>query len=165
MPIARKRSRGYTLTLNNYNEEEYKNILSVAQLHSEKWIFGKEVGKEGTPHIQGYMYFKQPKDFKNVIKLFNNQRIHFENAKGNPKQNFDYCSKDGNYESYGYEESEDTKGYKGCPWINQEPPKPLPECEDMGYGKEEYDDCGDKCGYREITLPNGMKHWELHHEC
>jgi len=93
------RARGWTITLNNYNEEEWNMINENAQLHSEKFIFGKEVGKSGTPHIQGYVYFKNPKDMKSVKKVLDNQRLHLEVAKGNTKQNMDYCSKDGDYVS------------------------------------------------------------------
>lgn len=101
-----KRYRGFTITLNNYSELEYIKILEVAQLHSEKYILGKEVGKEmNTPHIQGYVYFKQPKSIKQVIKLFENSRIHFEGAKGTPEQNYTYCSKDEDYVSHGFKEN------------------------------------------------------------
>jgi len=106
MTTTRMRSRGYTITLNNYNDEEYNNILELAQLHSNKWIFGKEIGKQGTPHIQGYLYFGQPKDYNTVVKLLDNKRIHIEKAGGNPQQNYTYCSKEGNFKSYGFSETD-----------------------------------------------------------
>lgn len=98
-----KRYRGFTITLNNYSEEEYNNIIEIAQLHTEKYIFGKEVGKNGTPHIQGYIYLRNGKSFDACKKLLNNPRIHLESAKGNPTQNWNYCSKDGDYVSEGFE--------------------------------------------------------------
>lgn len=94
-----KRSRGWTITLNNYTEEEYIQITTIAQLHSKFWIFGKEVGNSGTPHIQGYIYFEFAKAFTAVVKLFGNKRIHWEVAKGTKNQNYDYCSKDGAFET------------------------------------------------------------------
>lgn len=107
------RARGWTITLNNYSEEEWKNINEFAQLHTEKYIFGKEVGESGTPHIQGYVYFKNPKDMKGVKKILNNNKLHLEVAKGNTKQNLSYCSKDGKYESKGMEDPIEWKPENG----------------------------------------------------
>lgn len=99
-----KRYRGWTLTLNNYSEEEYSNLIKVAQQHTEKYVFGKEVGKCGTHHIQGYINFKNGKTFESVIRILNNPRFHIEGAKGSPKQNWNYCTKDGEYVSKGFNE-------------------------------------------------------------
>lgn len=110
----RDRARGWTITLNNYNEEERNNLKELAQRHSEKWIIGKEVGKSGTPHLQAYIYFRQPYDFKRVVKLLNNGRIHLEKAGGTPTQNYKYCSKDGDHEYEGFDigTNERTKNIK-----------------------------------------------------
>lgn len=162
MSNSRNRSRGFTITLNNYNDEEYNNILEVAQRHSEKYIFGKEVGKEGTPHIQGYIYFKQPKDFNRVVKLLNNKRIHIEGAKGNPKQNYNYCSKDGEYISHGFDEDHNNRS----PWINHGEATILPECEDLGMnGEEVEEDCGSECKWEWKKLENGYEYAEMTHKC
>lgn len=114
-----KRARGFAITLNNYNDNEYNQLLEIAQLHSEKYIFGKEVGKEGTPHIQGYLYFENGKSFSAVKKLLDNQRIHIEIAGGSPKQNYDYCSKENNFECKGFE-TLGYKGTKGYPFMSNE---------------------------------------------
>lgn len=100
-----KRSRGWITVLNNYTEDEYNSILRFAQLHTEKYVFGKEVGtKEGTPHIQGYIYFKQPKIGKKIKELLNNERIKIIKANGNPTQNYEYCSKDGDFTAGGFDD-------------------------------------------------------------
>jgi len=103
-----QRNRGWTITLNNYNEEEWNSISELAQMHSEKFILGKEVGESGTPHVQGYIYFKNPRDMKSVKKVLKNERLHLEIAKGSTKQNLAYCSKDGDYISKGMEEEDKT---------------------------------------------------------
>lgn len=46
-------------------------------------------------HYQGYVYFKDAKSFKSMKKIFQNARL--AKAKGNPKQNYVYCSKGKNY--------------------------------------------------------------------
>nr|UOF80964.1 rep protein [Cressdnaviricota sp.] len=93
-----KRSRGWCFTLNNYSEEEYKNIkIALHSYTPEFWIIGKEIGTEKkTIHLQGYIYWKNTKTFnvmKNMIP-----RAHLEIAKGNKKQNYEYCSKENNFE-------------------------------------------------------------------
>lgn len=87
------RSRGWTFTLNNYTEEEFKQLETYGHTNTLKFILGKEVGKEGTPHIQGYYYHKHPQTFEHMRGL--NQRIHWERSKGSPDQNFQYCTKEG----------------------------------------------------------------------
>lgn len=84
----------WCFTLNNYTEEEKEYIDQVCKESSRYYIMGFEVGEQGTPHIQGYIEFKSKKRPKSV---FNNDRIHWELAKGTKNDNFNYCTKDENY--------------------------------------------------------------------
>lgn len=84
--------RSWCFTLNNYSEEEY---TALQEADCKYIIIGKEKGKEETPHLQGYVQFKSAKTLGGV-KLING-RAHWEQAKGNPQQNYDYCSKDGDF--------------------------------------------------------------------
>lgn len=100
-----KRSRGFVLTLNNWTEEEYKNMIDNCTLHGKKFILGKEIAPTtGTPHIQGYIYFKDSKSLEAVRKIF--PRTNIILAKGTPKQNETYCGKDEDYIKHGFEEEE-----------------------------------------------------------
>lgn len=86
----------YCLTLNNWTEEEYQNIVSsFSSDSSNKWIIGKEVGESGTPHLQIFISFKKKQRFTAVKKMCD--RFHIEAAKGNQLQNIKYCSKDGDF--------------------------------------------------------------------
>lgn len=84
-------------TLNNYNDLEYNDLL-FNDLFSYI-IIGKEVGDEGTPHLQGYFELKKQSRF-NAIKCIN-LRMHFEKRKGSQEQAIAYCKKDGVYEENG----------------------------------------------------------------
>lgn len=89
----RYRARRWVLTLNNYTDEEYVSCLKF--LEDYEYIVGKEVGKEGTPHLQMYFEGKNQIDFSYVKKNF--PRAHIEKASGSYNKNFDYCSKEENY--------------------------------------------------------------------
>lgn len=58
-----KLSRGWVFTLNNYTEEEETLALALPWgWHEPSYgVIGKEVGESGTPHFQGYLYFKTEK--------------------------------------------------------------------------------------------------------
>lgn len=91
--MSRTRSRRYVFTLNNWTEEELSHCISKFQPF--KYCIGEEIGEEKTPHLQGYIDFKNQKDFSVVKALI--PRAHIEKAKGSAKQNFAYCSKDGKF--------------------------------------------------------------------
>jgi len=83
-----KRSRGWCYTLNDYTQAEYDHVLSLDTVYH---VVGKEVGDEGTPHLQGYLYFKSMKSFKQTKAMV--PRAHLEVAQGNSLQNRTYCTK------------------------------------------------------------------------
>ena len=90
------RLRSICFTLNNYTEEEWSEMTNLVQDSSIKqYCVGKEIGKEGTPHLQGYFQFKNPKRWNAVKAML--PRAHIEKAKGSPQDNLKYCSKEGDY--------------------------------------------------------------------
>lgn len=84
----------WCFTLNNYNNVEIDELITICSKCSKYYIWGYEVGEEGTPHLQGYVEFKTKHRPKEVIP---NVRIHWEKCKGNRESNFSYCSKGGDY--------------------------------------------------------------------
>ncbi|AUW34331.1 replication-associated protein [Circovirus sp.] len=88
----KKMLRHICFTLNNYTQDEWDDLLEQPSNYT---IMGKEVGEKGTPHIQGYMEFKNPIRFDTLKKRF--PRIHVEERKGTAKQASDYCKKDSDY--------------------------------------------------------------------
>lgn len=91
------RIRGWCFTINNFSEEEKKQISELIRSNVVKYGIAEieHAGDgEGTPHIQGYIYFENAQTFRRIKNLIG-ERAHIEPAKGNPKQNYDYCSKEG----------------------------------------------------------------------
>lgn len=79
------------------DEEDAVKKLRSSGAPSEPLLPSEGAGKGcrgGTPHIQGYVYFKNPRTF-NVIKTAL-PRAHIEMARATPEQNRRYCSKEDN---------------------------------------------------------------------
>lgn len=94
MPVQNiEKSRSYCITLNNYSDLEYTTLYD---LECRYLIIGKEVGESGTPHLQCYVYFDNPRGFRAIHKKF--PRAHLENVlKGTPQQASEYCKKEGDF--------------------------------------------------------------------
>ena len=92
----------WCFTLNNWTELEHSSIITILNEQCKKYIVGKEIGEQGTPHLQGYLRFKSK---QRPMGLFCNKRISWRKAykDSTDKHNFDYCKKDdNNYISKGY---------------------------------------------------------------
>lgn len=82
------RSRGWCYTINNPSSDE---VTAIKQTACRYHIFGRETGAEGTPHLQGFIYFKHPRSFTATKKVL--PRAHIEIAVGTPEQASAYCRK------------------------------------------------------------------------
>lgn len=58
-----------------------------------KYVFGKEIGDEGTPHLQGAVKFKTKQRFTAVKKLFGD-KVHWEKMRKPWKNSVIYCTKE-----------------------------------------------------------------------
>lgn len=93
-PIAKR----WTWTLNNYTQNDIEELVpKFNTLGSKTFLAGKEVGENGTPHLQGYIEF--PDKIRPRLAV-GNPRIHWGDkdgkpAKGTREDNIKYCSKDG----------------------------------------------------------------------
>ena len=84
-------SRNFCFTLNNYTDLEVENVKKAKCRFIQ---FGKEIGEEGTPHLQGFICFESAKTFSAVKKTLQTLRVHLEVARGNVDQNLAYTGKD-----------------------------------------------------------------------
>lgn len=87
-------SRNWVFTLNNYTEEEVKDIETWTDKGVEGVGYGKEVGENGTPHLQGFLVMAKKSALSTVKKL--NPRMHLERMRGKLTQSIAYCSKQDN---------------------------------------------------------------------
>lgn len=86
------RTRSWCFTINNYS---FANVSDVSSLDADYVVVGAERGEMGTPHLQGYVHFRNGKSLTAVSKLL--PGAHLEPARGSPKQNQDYCKKQGDW--------------------------------------------------------------------
>ena len=86
--------RNYVFTLNNPTIDDEFEAYNFAEESSVRYIVvGKEVGESGTPHLQGYIVFVNPR----ARPDFFGGRAHWEAAKGTPLEASEYCKKDGDF--------------------------------------------------------------------
>jgi len=86
------KSRSYCYTKNNYTPEE---VEAIKKIDATYHVIGFEKGESGTPHLQGYIHFKNPRSFKAVHNEL--CKAHIEPTKGTPEQASEYSKKDGEY--------------------------------------------------------------------
>lgn len=89
------RSRNWCFTLNNYTEDDFSGL---SPLHSSATylVAGKEVGDSGTPHLQGFITFRNARKLSGVTQAFFAGRGHWEIALA-PRAAAEYCKKEGDY--------------------------------------------------------------------
>jgi len=91
---AADRSRGWCFTFNNYqNTQDYDRKMRDA-FPQDFVIYGKEVGDSGTPHLQGFIYSKNPLRFATLKERFDRvcAGVHIEKAR-TTKAAIAYCKK------------------------------------------------------------------------
>lgn len=85
--------KSYCFTVQNPDSEKEALLDAVLKKAAQYYVFGREIAPTtGTPHLQGYVYFKSQKTLSAVIKL--KFADHYEQCKGSPQSNILYCKKD-----------------------------------------------------------------------
>lgn len=89
------KARAYAFTLNNWTQDEYEDLRANLE-PAIYYIIGKEIAPgTGTPHLQGYVYWKSPRAFRSMKKL--QKRAHWAKAIACAEVNRTYCSKGGDF--------------------------------------------------------------------
>jgi len=84
----------FVFTLNNWTQPEYDWLTTSFRPYTKWMVIGKEVGKNGTPHLQGAVVLAKQTSFS-TIKTWNGLcRAHLEKMSGTPEDSLKYCSKE-----------------------------------------------------------------------
>lgn len=90
--------RHWAFTLNNPTPDDFDKLRLLASHKGTRYlVFGKEVGKTGTPHLQGHVSFSSQRKATALHKLFG---AHWTVAR-NVANSIEYCKKDGDFEEFG----------------------------------------------------------------
>ena len=93
--MSDSRARGWCFTINNYTELDEHVVFEMAQ-YAKYVVCGRENGSEnGTPHLQGFVYFDTLKSFKQVKEI--HSTAHWEAMRGTVDQAAEYCKKEGDW--------------------------------------------------------------------
>lgn len=84
------KARKWIWTWNHYSEEDKKMMEQFCKVNCLHYTFQPEVGKNGTPHLQGFWDFKNPRSFESLKALF--PKMHIEKCR-NAKKAEEYCKK------------------------------------------------------------------------
>lgn len=84
------RARGWVFTVNNDTADDRSKTIDTAQV-AQCIVAEHEVGENGTPHIQGAVYFANPRTLGGVRRLI--PRAHWEVMRGTWQQAREYCLK------------------------------------------------------------------------
>lgn len=87
-----RRANSWVFTLNNYTDADCAAVEALAA-EAVYLVCGKEVGEQGTPHLQGYVKMPSTRTWSAMMKKFN-QRAWTEPAKGTAWHSKVYTSKE-----------------------------------------------------------------------
>jgi hypothetical protein len=91
-------TKNWCFTLNNYTEEDEERIRALQKHKGVYYIYGREVGEQGTPHLQGFVSFPTRKRLSYVKKHVG--QAHFSMARM-IDNSIEYCKKEGDWEEFG----------------------------------------------------------------
>jgi len=88
------KAKRWCFTLNNYTTEDEQRLQqTLTENNCNFAVVGREVGESGTPHLQGYVNYRNKKHFSTVKKDLGD-KSHIEKAKGTDQDNDNYCGKE-----------------------------------------------------------------------
>lgn len=96
-------AKNWCFTLNNFNEddlERFDNLGSNIGSNIQYVIIGREIGENGTHHLQGFIQFTKKIRLRQV-KGFVGNTAHCEVMMGTALQASNYCKKDEDFQEWG----------------------------------------------------------------
>lgn len=83
--------KSWSYTVNNYNDKEIEQLSTLEGV--SRHVCSKEVGENGTPHLQGCVVFRKTYRLAALAKIL--PKAHWEETvnQGDPMHSINYCSK------------------------------------------------------------------------
>lgn len=91
--------RAWCITINNYTPDDLE--WDIDDTPFSYILLGKEEGKSGTPHLQGFVYAPQKVSFDAVKKVFPTAHIEVKSSKSSLADAILYCMKDNDFYQWG----------------------------------------------------------------
>lgn len=95
IPVCKFQAVNWVMTWNNYPDDCIEQLEQRLAPLCKKYIFGKEVGSEGTPHIQGAFCLHKKTRQDTIWKLFG-CKFFLDKMRGRWNDQ-KYCGKDGDF--------------------------------------------------------------------
>lgn len=89
----------WVFTINNYTPTHVKRLRTKFYNYI---VFGYEMSKTMTPHLQGYIQLTHEHTMLEVKKLFKTRKVWLQPRRGTALEASNYCKKTGEYEEYGF---------------------------------------------------------------
>jgi len=86
--------KNWSFTLNNPTQEDADRLDQINPDLITYLIYGREIGEQGTPHLQGCVFFRSSKNLQEVIHIIG--QAHFSVTRSTV-HTIEYCMKDGNF--------------------------------------------------------------------
>lgn len=93
--------RKLCFTLNNYTLNEYDSIRDHIERESSYGVVGKERGDAGTPHLQGYVEYANPRSFKALKEIYPRAHLEKKSRYSTNTQAAEYCKKELDFWEHG----------------------------------------------------------------
>jgi len=93
------RAKRWCFTINNWTDVHVQLLSVLVPLHAEYVVYGREVGENGTPHLQGFVVFKDRKRLSTARNLVGGG--HFETTRSTNERASAYCKKDNDFDEFG----------------------------------------------------------------
>lgn len=85
-------NREWCFTINNWTETDYNQAVEMKN-DARYLIFAKEIGEQGTPHLQGYVYFDNAKSLKRMKKYLPRANLSERYVDSTAENCAKYCKK------------------------------------------------------------------------
>lgn len=93
-------AKNWCFTINNYSGDD-EDLVRALQTVCSYVVYGREVGAEGTPHLQGFLCLKAKKRMATLKKLLPRAHLEVKSKRSTMEEASTYCKKDGNFWEFG----------------------------------------------------------------